>query len=432
MDTLESWGRLEKSTHKIITPESSSAMREVISNSMELGIPFGKGRSYGDVCLNPGGVVWNTRKLDNFVSFDSTRGSLVCEPGVTLKKIQETFIPRGWALPVTPGTQMVTVGGAIANDIHGKNHHKFGSFGDHLQCISLIRTDGSIVDCGPDKARDWFCATVGGLGLTGVVLSAEIQLVPIKGPWMNIETISYSNLDEFFYLADSSEEDWEHTVAWIDANSRDGRGIFMRGNAITISNKSIPNTSQSSLPFRPPISMINRLTSRPLTFSYYHKNKWASGNDVQYYESFLYPLDRWSNWNLIYGPKGFYQYQCLVPRENGSETIKAILKEVGSSSCPVFLSVLKTFGNRSSVGMLGFPRPGVTLALDFPNNGEKVLKLFDNLDDIVKGVEGRIYPAKDARMMPDMLKSGYPRLNEFLPFRDPGISSDFSRRLLGN
>lgn len=434
MDTIESWGRLKRSSHKVITPFSCSLMDigEVISNSTELGISFGRGRSYGDVCLNPDGVLWNTRRWDNFISFDATNGRLICESGVTLKTIQETFIPRGWSLPVTPGTQIVTVGGAIANDIHGKNHHKFGSFGDHVKRILLIRTDGSIVDCGPDKSQDWFCATIGGLGLTGVVFSAEIQLVPIKGPWMNTETITYSNLDEFFDLADSSEEKWEHTVAWIDANSKDGKGIFMRGNAITVPNKSIPNTSQRSLPFKPPVSMINRLTSRLLTFSYYHKNKWTSDNGIQYYESFLYPLDKWSNWNLIYGPKGFYQYQCLVPRDNGTETIKSILKEVGKSGCPTFLNVLKTFGDRSSIGMLGFPGPGVTLALDFPNNGERIIKLFEKIDAIVKDVEGRIYPAKDARMMPNMFQSGYPRLNEFLPFRDPGISSGFSRRLLGN
>ena len=432
MNTIESWGSLKRSSHKIITPGNLSDMREVLSNSKESGIPFGKGRSYGDVCLNPGGVVWNTRKLDHFISVDSTNGRLVCEPGVILKTIQETFIPRGWSLPVTPGTQMVTVGGAIANDIHGKNHHKFGSFGDHVKRIVLIRTGGEIIDCGPDILPDWFCATVGGLGLTGVVVSAEIQLVPINGPWMNTETIAYKNLDEFFYLADSSEEKWEHTVAWLDANSGDGRGIFMRGNSAILSKVNIPNTSQRSLPFTPPFSLINRLTSRPLSFIYYHKNKFGSGNEVQYYESFLYPLDRWSNWNRMYGPKGFYQYQCLVPRTNGPGIVKAILKEVKKSGCPSFLSVLKTFGDRSSVGMLGFPKPGVTLALDFPNDGEKVIRLFESIDDIVRGVSGRIYPAKDARMPSDMLESGYPRLKEFLSFRDPGVTSGFSKRLLGN
>jgi FAD/FMN-containing dehydrogenase len=193
------------------------------------------GRSYGDACLNDGGYVWKTSHLDHFIDFDRKTGALSCEAGTLLRDIQRLVVPEGWMLPVTPGTQMVTVGGAIANDIHGKNHHAYGSFGNHVRSFRLLRSSGEIIDCTPSKNADWFAATLGGVGLTGIILSAHIQLRPVPGPWLATETIAYSNIQDFFRLANESEADYEYTVSWIDCvASGGGRGLFMRGNHVDL------------------------------------------------------------------------------------------------------------------------------------------------------------------------------------------------------
>jgi len=390
------------------------------------------GRSYGDVNLNPEGTLWITTELDHLISFDDTTGRLVCEAGVLLRDIHQLTIPRGWMLPVTPGTQLVTVGGAIANDVHGKNHHIYGSFGNHVQNLTLIRTDGEIIHCGPNEREEWFAATVGGLGLTGVIVCADIQLRRVTGPWLDTETIPYGNLNEFFRLADNSATAWEHTVSWIDCiTSRDGRGLFMRANPTDIRLPSEPKNRSLTMPIVPPFSLINRLSLRPFNTLYYHLKKKRMGRTTMHYEPYFYPLDNLLEWNRIYGPKGFFQYQSVVPREAGEEAIRAMLKEVSRSNDGSFLSVLKTFGNRQSMGMLSFPRPGVTLALDFPNRGEHTNKLLDRLDAIVREAKGRLYPAKDARMPRALFEAGYPHLLEFTKYRDPGISSGLSRRLMG-
>jgi len=335
-------------------------------------------------------------------------------------------------LPVTPGTQLVTVGGAIANDVHGKNHHVHGSFGDHVLRLRLLRTDGEVIECGPDLMPDWFAATVGGLGLTGLVTEAAIRLRRISGPWLDTETLPYANLDEFFRLADDSEAGWEHTVSWIDCIAGDGgRGIFMRANPATGVDAPAPKGKVRTMPLVPPISMVNQLTLRPFNMAYFHMKKWKAGRGVAHYESFFYPLDNLLEWNRMYGPRGFFQYQSVVPRENGREATAAMLREIARSGDGSFLAVLKTFGDRQAPGMLSFPQPGVTLALDFANRGERTLKLFERLDAIVREAGGRLYPAKDARMPRDLFETGYPRLHEFLNYRDPGISSALSRRLIG-
>ena len=225
MRIVSSWGRLDAQPHKVHGLSDRSRVSSLLASHYP-GLAHGMGRSYGDVCLNPEGVLWNTTGLDRFISFDEKTGLLVCEAGVLLRDIQRLVIPRGWILPVTPGTQLVTVGGAIANDVHGKNHHVLGSFGDHVRRIRLARTDGEAVECGPEQYREWFAATVGGLGLTGVIVEAEIQLRRVAGPWLDTETIPYTNLDEFFSLADDSETEWEHTIAWIDCISGSGAAFL--------------------------------------------------------------------------------------------------------------------------------------------------------------------------------------------------------------
>lgn len=397
------------------------------------GLAYGMGRSYGDVSLNPNGVLWNTTGLDHFIEFDEGSGRLVCEAGVLLRDIQRLVIPRGWILPVTPGTQLITVGGAIANDVHGKNHHVLGSFGDHVQRIRLVRTDGTTIECGPLLQSDWFAATVGGLGLTGIIVEAEIQLRRVAGPWLVTETVPYTSLDEFFRFADDSETDWEHTVSWIDCISRGaGRGVFMRANPAGVVDRTEPKGRKLTMPVVPPFSLVNRLSLRPFNVAYFNLKKLQAGRAVSHYESFFYPLDNLLEWNRMYGPRGFFQYQSVVPREGGEEAVKAMLGEIARSGEGSFLAVLKTFGNRQPVGMMSFPRPGVTLALDFPNKGTRTLRLFERLDSIVRESGGRIYMAKDARMPRDIFEAGYPRLDEFLKYRDPGITSGLSRRLMGS
>jgi FAD/FMN-containing dehydrogenase len=432
MKPVTSWGRLSAFKHHVVGLNDPSTVRSLVSHGTHKGVAYGMGRSYGDVCLNPEGTLWVTTGLDHFIAFDDISGRLVCEAGVLLRDIQQLVTPRGWILPVTPGTQMVTIGGAIANDVHGKNHHVLGSFGDHVQGITLIRTDGEVINCGSAERPDWFAATVGGLGLTGVITQAEIQLRRVAGPWLGIETVPYVNLDEFFRLADDSETGWEHTVSWIDCISGGGgRGLFMRGNPISAEDRPAPQGRKLSMSLVPPVSLVNRLTLRPFNIAYYHLKKWQARRSITHYEEFFYPLDNLLEWNRIYGPKGFFQYQSVVPREAGEYAVQAMLKEIARSGDGSFLAVLKTFGNRQPVGMLSFPQPGVTLALDFPNHGERTHKLFERLDAIVREAKGRLYPAKDARMPRELFEAGYPRLPEFMKYRDPGISSGLSRRLMG-
>lgn len=433
MKPVTSWGRLSAEPHRVVVLNDPSRVKSLVCRGPHPGLAYGMGRSYGDACLNPKGTLWVTTGLDHFIAFDASTGRLVCEAGVLLRDIQRLVIPRGWMLPVTPGTQLVTVGGAIANDVHGKNHHVHGSFGDHVLRLTLVRTDGELIQCGPNERPDWFAATVGGLGLTGVITQAKIQLRRISSPWLDTETVPYANLGEFFQLADDSEADWEYTVSWIDCTTGGGgRGLFMRANPTEVGDRLAPQRRQLTMPIVPPVSLVNRLSLRFFNLTYYHLKKWQAGRGVIHYEPFLYPLDNLLEWNRIYGPQGFFQYQCVVPREVGQDVVYAMLKEIARFGDGSFLAVLKTFGNRQAVGMLSFPQPGVTLALDFPNRGERTHKLFERLDAIVREAKGRLYPAKDARMPRELFEAGYLRLTEFMKYRDPGISSGLSRRLLGS
>lgn len=433
MRAVSSWGRLGAPMHDLVILTEPKQVSRLITHRDKPGLAHGMGRSYGDVCLNPQGMLWQTTALDHFVAFDEESGRLICEAGVLLRDIQRLVIPRGWILPVTPGTQLVTVGGAIANDVHGKNHHVHGSFGDHVLGMTLLRTDGTAIECGPSLHADWFAATIGGMGLTGVIVTAEIQLRRVASPWLSAETVPYDNFHDFFRLADGSEEAWEHTVSWIDClRGAGGRGLFMRANAIDGGERKEPKSRRRTMPIVPPISLVNGLSLRPFNTAYFHLKKLRAGTEVVHYESFFYPLDNLLEWNRMYGPKGFFQYQCVVPREVGHDAVKAMLSEIGRSGSGSFLAVLKTFGNRLPVGLMSFPMPGVTLALDFPNNGDTTTALFLRLDAIVRQAGGRIYPAKDARMPRDLFEAGYPNLHTFLKYRDPGISSGLSRRLMGS
>jgi FAD/FMN-containing dehydrogenase len=426
---VSSWGRLGAPLHHLNPLYDAQSLPKVQEIN---GLPFGNGRSYGDVCLNPDGVLWTTQGLDRFIAFDPQTGLLSCEAGVLLRDIQGMVMPHGWMLPVSPGTQLITVGGAIANDVHGKNHHVMGSFGDHVLSLRLLRTDGEVIVCGPSEQASWFQATVGGIGLTGVITQATLQLRRVHGPWLEVESVPFTDLACFFELADASETNWEHTVSWVDCLNRKGRGVFMRGNHAAPQSGPLPAGGHLGMPFVPPISLVNSLSLRPFNWLYHKIQARKKGRTLVHYEPFFHPLDNVKKWNRIYGPKGFYQYQSVVPRSMGKAAVLAMLECISRSGEGSFLAVLKTFGNRKSMGMMSFPMPGVTLALDFQNKGTKTLALLCELDDIVRSAGGRIYAAKDACMPRDLFEQGYPRLQEFMQYRDPGISSAMSRRLMGN
>ncbi len=431
LQPISSWGRLSFEGHRVVGLHDRTRITPLLRSSALPGHVHGNGRSYGDVCLNPGGTLWMARGLDRFMAFDVETGVVECEAGVLLKEIIDLALPRGWFLPVVPGTQFVTVGGAIANDIHGKAHHVAGSFGDHVIDFDLIRTDGTLIRCSISENFDWFQATVGGLGLTGVITRARLRLRKIDGPWIDADTIAFDSLERFFELSAEAKGHFDYTVSWVDcASGAGGRGVFFRGNHSPRSDAA-PLRRVRTFPLIPPVSLVNTLSLRVFNHLYYALQRAKQGRGEQHYLPFFFPLDNLLHWNRMYGPRGFYQYQSVVPPAVALEATRRMLREITAAGVGSFLAVLKTFGDRPAPGMLSFPMPGTTLALDFTNGGIRTLTLFDRLNAIVREVGGRIYPAKDACMPPEMFERGYPRLSEFLRYRDPGISSAMSRRLMG-
>ncbi|MBK5914446.1 FAD-binding oxidoreductase [Rhodocyclus purpureus] len=400
-------------------------------------LPFGNGRSYGDSCLNSGGTLLLTRGCDRFIDFapiDETRARLVCDAGVLLAEIIELFLPRGWFLPVTPGTRFVTVGGAIANDVHGKNHHRAGSFGNHVRRFELLRSDGSRRICSATENANWFAATVGGLGLTGLITWAEIELRRVGSDALDVSNTRFEGLDEFWAINAAAEAQHEYAVAWIDCLARRPRGIFMAGDHVGGDGTAEPAASQArralKAPFTPPFSPLNALTLRAFNTAYYHRPLPARARSPLL--PYFYPLDGILEWNRLYGRRGFYQYQCVVPK--GAEAaIDEMLAAISTSGQGSLLAVLKTFGApeaHTPPGLLSFPLAGATLALDFPDRDEETEALFARLDAIVAAAGGRLYPAKDARMPRSLFRAGYAKVEEFARFVDPKFSSNFWRRVI--
>jgi FAD/FMN-containing dehydrogenase len=433
MKSHDSWGRYPRSEPARIVELSWVSEVSNLNRLPRPILPYGKGRSYGDCCLNNGGTLLDASGLDRFVRFDPETGLLRCEAGVTLQTVLELIVPAKWFLPVTPGTQFVTVGGAIANDVHGKNHHRAGSFGCHLQRLGLWRSDRGKVVCSRECNRELFEATIGGLGLTGLILWAEFQLKRISGPLIDCEKLPFDTLEEFFELSASSDEECEYTVAWLDCmstGSRRGRGIFIRGNHSTglIKNSAGRRAVLTLRGFHTPVSLIRRPTVRAFNWMYLHTQSGHSARSTVHYEKFFYPLDRVADWNRFYGRSGFIQYQFVVPYER-REAVTEILHLIAESREVCSLSVLKVFGEIESPGLLSFPRPGVTLALDFPFQGESTLLLCEQFDQVVQKHGGAVYPAKDARMSAKSFQRYFPRWTEFSTLVDPSFGSDFWRRV---
>lgn len=421
-ENLQSWGLRKTESEVLHIADRFSLLPNHVSM-----LPFGKGRSYGDSCLNPGGAALLTSRLDHFISFDADSGILACEAGVTFDDILKLTVPKGWFLPVTPGTRFITLGGAIANDVHGKNHHAAGSFGCHLRRFELLRTDGQRLLCTREDNAGWFAATIGGLGLTGLIVWAEFQLRKIAGPWVNAEAQAFSSLEEFSRL---SAQEGEYTVAWLDCTRgrvAKGSGIFLRGDHAADSSVSTYKQPGLSVPLTPPFSVVNSVTTSAMNAFYRRENK---GRKYQHYLPFFYPLDGIGGWNRLYGRDGFYQYQCLIPAAAGLAPLQEILQEADRRGIYSFLSTLKVFGHKISPGMLSFPAAGVTFAIDVIHRGKETLDFLTRLDAIVSTAGGRIYPAKDARMPGRLFRQGYPRWQEFSSYLDPHFSSGFWRRIM--
>ncbi len=410
----ESWGRYPQATHAREVPLAWRA--DLLLPATRPLLAYGQGRSYGDSCLNDGGTLLRTAGLDRFVSLDPKSGILRCEAGVTLGEILRLVVPRGLFLPVVPGTKHVSVGGAIANDIHGKNHHRAGTFGGHVRRLELLRSDGQRLELGPGD--ELFAATIGGLGLTGLITWAEIALRPIPVAAVRTEAIPFAGLDEFLALSDESDSQCEYTVAWLDVFSSALRGIFFRGDHAPGAPRA--PRARAAVPLEMPV--VNGATVRAFNAAYYAAQKLGGRARLQHWDSFFFPLDAVSRWNRLYGRRGFLQFQCVVPTR---EALREILRDPPPSP----LTVLKRFGSIPSSGMLSFPRPGITLALDLPNRGEETFAHFARLERLAIDAGGALYPAKDARMSKEAFARSYPRLPEFAGHVDPGFSSSFWRRV---
>ncbi len=429
----ESWGRYPK-----ISPKQVLQLKwrnEIPDLNCVEGtlLPFGYGKSYGDVCLNENGTLLDTKGLNKLIAFDENTGVLRCESGVTLASILEYATPRGWFLTVTPGTKHVSVGGCIANDVHGKNHHVDGTFGCHVRKFELVRSDRERIICSPDDNPELFRATIGGLGLTGLITWAEFQLMKSPTPFFYTESIKFDNLDRFFEINEESEQEFRYSVSWIDTTATDGnlgRGLFNRGNQADPSVHAIPPLpGEMMLPFPFDAPFINTATVQAFNILYYHKQLDRVVRGVSHYNPFFYPLDAILGWNKAYGKNGFLQYQFVMPFSS-REALKDILKFISASGLSSFLTVLKTMGSVRSPGMLSFPRPGITMAVDF-RISPKTLAVVNDLDRIVTAAGGVLYPAKDARMAGSDFRKFYPMWEEFSSYIDPKFSSSFWRRVTG-
>jgi FAD/FMN-containing dehydrogenase len=396
-------------------------------------LAFGKGRSYGDTCLISDGTLLDTENFGDILAFDREAGLVTCEPGLTMAQLLDAAVPAGWFPSVTPGTACVTIGGALANDVHGKNHHGAGTFGCHVRSFELMRSDGQRVLCAPDVNPALFAATIGGLGLTGLVTQITLQLMPIRSTLMEQETLHFDGLDRFFALAAESDASHAYTVAWIDslASGRHfGRGILFRANHARQPGPLRAEPARSlSFPVKPPFPLINRMTLAAFNLAYRIGQPGDSTARPVPYRPFFYPLDGVRNWNRAYGPRGLRQFQCAVPMAAARGAVETMLRRTLAAREASFLTVLKLFGDRPSPGLISFPMPGATLTLDFPYRGPRTDTLLAELDRIALDAGGRVNPYKDARMPAQTFRRSFPQWQEFAGHLDPAFASDFWRRV---
>ncbi len=387
-------------------------LAKYIENTDEF-IPYGNGRSYGDSALNEN--ILYTKTYNYFMDFDEQNGLLTCQAGVTLGEILEAFVKRGWFLKVTPGTKLVTVGGAIASDVHGKNHHTQGCFSECVEEFTIMLANGEIKSC--KKGDELFHATCGGMGLTGVILSAKISLKKINSAFINQTTIKTKNLKETFE-AFENYKDMPYSVAWIDClakNEEIGKCLLMVGDFANDGNLGYKSKKKLSIPFNFPSFALNNLSVKAFNWLYYAKAKDGVSKQRVGIDTFFYPLDAIENWNRIYGSGGFTQYQFILPKEQSFEGLKEILAKISDSGKGSFLAVLKLYGQENE-NYLSFPMEGYSLALDFKIE-TGLFEFLNTLDEAVVKYGGRIYLTKDVRVSKETFESGYPQCDKFREFR---------------
>lgn len=405
---ISNWGNYPVIDAEMVTPSSYDQVKQIALRSPSL-IARGLGRCYGDSSLNE--KIISTTRLNHIVSFDEKNGILCCEAGVSLEEILDVFVPRGWFLPVTPGTKFVTIGGAVASDVHGKNHHQAGSFCNYVHSLRLMLSDGKIIFCSKEENRDIFEATCGGMGLTGIILEATFQLIKIETAYIQQKIEKAKNLEQIFQLFEASNNS-TYTVAWIDCLQKGdhlGRSAMIRGEHAlakeipAVKNPLIlPEKMKFNIPFNFPKVTLSAFSVK--IFNEIWNLKYGFVPSIVDYNTFFYPLDSILHWNRLYGKNGLAQYQCLFSKESSYEAIKELLEIISKSGEGSPLGVLKLFGKQN--GILSFPQEGYTLALDFPVRNS-VFQLFQKLDEVVMKYNGRIYLTKDSRMSTEVFKHGY-------------------------
>lgn len=430
---LSGWGRYPVARCELARPRTTNAALELLQQDGGEMIARGCGRSYGDSSLNRRLTI-GTEALDRILSFDDKCGVLICEAGLRLDDLIDTLLPRGWFPCVTPGTKFVSIGGAIAADVHGKNHHRDGSFSEFVDFIDLALGDGRVERCSRDENAELFAATCGGMGLTGLIVRAGLRLRKVETTWIRQRRNRTRDLSA---TMDALHEgsDWTYSVAWIDCMSRGGslgRGVVFLGEHAAIDELpartraeplKIEASRRPGVPIDLPALALGSRAVQVFNAAYYRLQAPAEG--LTGIDPYFYPLDGVANWNRAYGRRGFVQYQCVMPEGESREGMQRLLSAISAARTGSFLAVLKKMGNESP-GALSFPMPGYTLALDFPVS-EANLGLLDRLDAILAEHRGRIYLAKDARAAADSVHSGYPRLGSFLDVRERyGLTGRFS------
>lgn len=444
---LSGWGMTEPTLADLALPELADDVAALVKGASAGPrgvIARGLGRSYNNAAQNDGGLVIGTTAMRDVLTFDPESGLVSCEAGVSLEQLMVTFLPEGFFVPVSPGTRQVTVGGAIAADVHGKNHHAAGSFARHVTSFDLLTADGSVRTVTPDGDPPLFWATAGGMGLTGIILRATVRLKRVETSRVVVDTVRTADIDETMAHLSATDGDYDYTVAWTDClatGAKLGRSVVTSGNFATVgglrySDRAEPRAfSARALATAPPIfpsGLLNSSTVALFNEVWYRKAPRRRTGEIQAIGKFFHPLDGIRNWNRAYGPAGFRQYQYVVPFSS-SDVVRRSLERISALRAPSFVTVLKRFG-QGDPGMLSFPMPGWTLALDFPAGTPMLERLCAELDEMVLGAGGRLYLAKDSRIPAEMMPAMYPGLEDFRGVRaavDPqGVfGSDLSRRL---
>ncbi len=431
-ERLGSFGRATPPASRAILADEAIALLKSGAAKPGALLGYGNGRSYGDSCQNDAGTVVDMRPLNCIRSFDAETGIIEADAGVLLCDIIAHAAPYGFFPAVVPGTQFVTLGGAIANDVHGKNHHRRGTFGCHVESLTLLRSDGRTYRCSETDNSSLFKATIGGMGLTGLILWASVRLMRVASLDIVEQTTPFRDLAEFFELAEMADHANEFAVAWIDqlaGGHGRGRGLLFTGNhAEHGSHAALPTGSRLAVPVQPPFNVLNRPFLTAFNAAYRWKKGRSSAPRQVGYQGFFFPLDGVRDWNRLYGPRGLFQHQSVVPEAVARRAVPALLEAARQAGQGSFLTVLKRFGGVRSPALLSFPRPGYTLTLDFPNSGEKTLRLLGDLDRIAIDAGGAVNPYKDARMGAETFAASFPDWQRLEVLRDPAFMSSFWAR----